>query len=92
MCGEIRCAQNSDQAIDFGIAYAVDWHGRPVLDNQDDMRDFRSHINNFIDNYVPAAQRADARERLTKKPDAELTTQLKYWDDVVVDTKAETGC
>lgn len=76
MCGTIRACDSVGQCVSFGLAFAESQE--PV-----NAKDRRSDAEYFIENYAPAEMRAEAKKLLAGRTNAALTTNLKYWRDVV---------
>lgn len=78
MCGQIKRSNDAAEAVNFALAYA-----RHDQEGSLDPKETRRQALYFIGEYTPAAHRNEARELLAKRTDAELTTTLYYWTDVV---------
>lgn len=85
MCGEVRISDNAAQAVEYAIAYAKSFEEGPQYQRYGTALEDDSHRReialDFIADYTPEAQRAEARKLLAERD--ELDTEVDYWREAV---------
>lgn len=88
MCGSIRRSIHKYQAVEYALAYSASYASSGETDEHGDivpltLKQQREHAQHFIENYVPADQRAGATKLLAERADEFLEPTLRYWADVI---------